>query len=216
MKKSHLTIIALALACTTSWAQEPQDSIESVNKLLNLKEVVVKGGLPHTRLKGNAMITRIEGTPLASSGTLGELLVKVPGMTGTDESPEVLGKGAPLIYINGRRMRDDSELKRLRSEDIRDVEVINNPGAQYDAQIRAVVRIRTRKLQGEGLGLNATLSNERDLRYDFDRPQVKLGANYRKNGVDVFGQLYFYHQDYRQYTAVWSLHHDVEAQPTHL
>ena len=100
MKKSHLTIIALALACTTSWAQEPQDSIESVNKLLNLKEVVVKGGLPHTRLKGNAMITRIEGTPLASSGTLGELLVKVPGMTGTDESPEVLGKGAPLIYIN--------------------------------------------------------------------------------------------------------------------
>ena len=187
MKKSHLTIIALALACTTSWAQEPQDSIESVNKLLNLKEVVVKGGLPHTRLKGNAMITRIEGTPLASSGTLGELLVKVPGMTGTDESPEVLGKGTPLIYINGRRMRDDSELKRLRSEDIRDVEVINNPGAQYDAQIRAVVRIRTRKLQGEGLGLNATLSNERDLRYDFDRPQVKLGANYRKNGVDVFG-----------------------------
>ena len=202
MKKSHLTIIALALACTTSWAQEPQDSIESVNKLLNLKEVVVKGGLPHTRLKGNAMITRIEGTPLASSGTLGELLVKVPGMTGTDESPEVLGKGAPLIYINGRRMRDDSELKRLRSEDIRDVEVINNPGAQYDAQIRAVVRIRTRKLQGEGLGLNATLSNERDLRYDFDRPQVKLGANYRKNGVDVFGQLYFYHQDYRQYSTI--------------
>ena len=202
MKKNYFAIIVLALACTTGWAQESRDSIESVNKLLNLKEVVVKGGLPHTRLKGNAMITRIEGTPLASSGTLGELLVKVPGMTGTDEAPEVLGKGTPLIYINGRKMRDDSELKRLRSEDIRDVEVINNPGAQYDAQIRAVVRIRTRKLQGEGLGLNATLSNERDLRYDFDRPQVKLGANYRKNGVDVFGQVYFYHQDYRQYSTI--------------
>ena len=90
------------------------------------------------------MVTRIEGTPLAQSGTLGEMLIKVPGMTGSDEAPEVLGKGSPLIYINGRKMRDASELKRLHSEDIRDVEVINAPGAQYDAQVRAVVRIRTR------------------------------------------------------------------------
>ncbi|MBQ6916969.1 MAG: hypothetical protein IJQ64_04145, partial [Prevotella sp.] len=195
MVKKYVVVTALALVSTTGWAQEPQDSIESVDKYLNLKEVVIKGGLPHTRLKGNAMVTRVDGTALASSGSLGELLVKVPGMTGTDEAPEVLGKGTPLIYINGRKMRDDSELKRLRSEDIRDVEVINTPGAQYDAQIRAVVRIRTKKLKGEGLGLNATLSNERDLRYDFDRPQVKLGANYRKDGVDVFGQVYFYHQD---------------------
>ena len=186
----------------TVQAQEPQDSTESVNKLVALQEVVIKGGLPNTRLKAGAMITRIEGTPLAQSGTLGEMLIKVPGMTGTDEAPEVLGKGTPLIYINGRKMRDDSELKRLRSEDIRDVEVINNPGAQYDAQVRAVVRIRTKKLQGEGLGLNVTLSNERDLRYDFDRPQVKLCANYRKDGLDVFGQVYFYHQDYRQYSTI--------------
>ena len=202
MKKRYITIITLALVYTTSWAQESQDSLESVYKYLNLQEVVIKGGLPHTRLKGNAMITRIEGTPLAQSGTLGEMLVKVPGMTGTDEAPEVLGKGSPLIYINGRLMRDDSELKRLRSEDVRDVEVINNPGAQYDATVRAVVRIRTVRKQGDGLSLDLTLSDEHDLRYDFDRPQAKLGANYRKNGVDVFASMYYYHQDYRQYSTI--------------
>ena len=169
---------------------------------MELREVVIKGNLPHTRLKGNAMITRIEGTPLAESGTLGEMLIKVPGMTGTEEAPEVLGKGAPLIYINGRLMRDDSELKRLRSEEIRDIEVVNNPGAKYDAQVRAVVRIRTRKQQGDGLSLDLTLSDERDLRYDFDRPQAKLGVNYRTNGVDIFGSVYSYHQDYRQYSTI--------------
>ena len=186
----------------TVQAQEPQDSTESVNKLVALQEVVIKGGLPNTRLKAGAMITRIEGTPLAQSGTLGEMLIKVPGMTGTDEAPEVLGKGSPLIYINGRKMRDASELKRLHSEDIRDVEVINNPGAQYDAQVRAVVRIRTRKQQGDGLSLDFTATNEHDLRYNFERPQVKLGANYRKNGVDVFGSVYYFHQDYRQYSTI--------------
>ncbi len=192
----------LAFAGISGWAQE-QDSTESVNKLVELQEVIVKGGLPNTRLKAGAMITRIEGTPLAQSGTLGEMLIKVPGMTGTDEAPEVLGKGSPLIYINGRKMRDASELKRLHSEDIRDVEVINTPGAQYDAQVRAVVRIRTRKQQGDGLSLDVTLANEHDLRYNFERPQVKSGANYRKNGVDVFGSVYYFHQDYRQYSTLW-------------
>ena len=223
-----MTALVMAMFWTmTVQAQESQDSIESVNKaaiereqndarissaereqaqqevkLVALQEVVIKGGLPNTRLKAGAMVTRIEGTPLAQSGTLGEMLIKVPGMTGTDEAPEVLGKGSPLIYINGRLMRDNSELKRLRSEEIRDVEVINNPGAQYDATVRAVVRIRTVRQQGDGLSLDLTLSDEHDLRYDFDRPQAKIGANYRKNGVDVFGSVYYYHQDYRQYSTI--------------
>ena len=192
----------IALAFISASGQEQQDSLKSVSMMQELQEVVVKGNLPNTRLKGNAMITRIQGTPLSDAGTLGEMLVKVPGMTGTDEAPEVLGKGSPLIYINGRLMRDNSELKRLRSEEIRDVEVINNPGAQYDATVRAVVRIRTIRQQGDGLSLDLTLSDEHDLRYDFNRPQVKVGANYRKNGVDVFGSVYYYHQDYRQYSTI--------------
>ena len=192
----------IALAFISASGQEQQDSLKSVSMMQELQEVVVKGNLPNTRLKGNAMITRIQGTPLSDAGTLGEMLVKVPGMTGADETPEVLGKGSPLIYINGRLMRDNSELKRLRSEEIRDVEVINNPGAQYDATVRAVVRIRTVRQQGDGLSLDLTLSDEHDLRYDFDRPQAKVGANYRKNGVDVFSSVYYYHQDYRQYSTI--------------
>ena len=192
----------IALAFISASGQEQQDSLKSVSMMQELQEVVVKGNLPNTRLKGNAMITRIQGTPLSDTGTLGEMLVKVPGMTGTEETPEVLGKGSPLIYINGRLMRDNSELKRLRSEEIRDVEVINNPGAQYDATVRAVVRIRTVRQQGDGLSLDLTLSDEHDLRYDFDRPQATVGANYRKNGVDVFSSVYYYHQDYRQYSTI--------------
>ena len=144
MKRHFFIGFVACVACLTSWAQN-QDTIPTDDMMIELRELVVKGGLPNTRIKGNAMITRVEGTPLAQSGTLGEMLVKVPGMTGTEEAPEVLGKGTPLIYVNGRLMRDDSELKRLRSEDIRDVEVINNPGAQYDATVRAVVRIRTKR-----------------------------------------------------------------------
>jgi hypothetical protein len=199
MKRCLFIGIVACLACLIGWSQEV-DTLQANDMMFELRELVVKGGLPNTRLKGNAMITRVEETPLASSGTLGELLVKVPGMTGTEDSPEVLGKGAPLIYLNGRLLRDDSELKRLRSEDIRDVEVINNPGAQYDATVRAVVRIRTKRQQGEGLSLDLTVTDEQDLRYNFNKPNAKLGLNYRMKDVDIFGSVWYYHQDYRQYS----------------
>lgn len=199
MKRCLFIGIVACAACLTAWAQE-QDTIPAADMMVELRELVVKGGLPNTRLKGNAMITRVEGTPLASSGTLGELLVKVPGMTGSEDSPKVLGKGNPLIYLNGRLLRDESELKRLRSEDIRDVEVINNPGAQYDATVRAVVRIRTKRQQGDGLSLDLTVTDEQDLRYDFNKPNAKLGLNYRMKDVDIFGSVWYNHQDYRQYS----------------
>ena len=48
-------VIAMFWAMTVQ-AQESQDSIESVNKLVALQEVVVKGGLPNTRLKAGAMV----------------------------------------------------------------------------------------------------------------------------------------------------------------
>ena len=92
-------------------------------------------------------------------------------MTGSEDGLEVLGKGSPIVYINGRLMRDDSELRRLRSDDIRDVEVINNPGAQYDATVRAVVRIRTKKQQGDGLSLDVNLTDDQDLQYGFNTPR---------------------------------------------
>ena len=86
-------IVIGLLACLThtiAMGQE-QNTLQAIDKMQALQEVVVKGNLPHTRIKGNAMVTRVQGTPLAESGTLGEMLVKVPGMTGTEDSPEVLG-----------------------------------------------------------------------------------------------------------------------------
>ena len=69
---NRLLFSVLAFVCMVGRAQT-QEPLDSVDRLFELKEVVVRGGLPNTRLKGNSMITRIEGTPLSSSGTLGEM-----------------------------------------------------------------------------------------------------------------------------------------------
>ena len=82
------------------------------------------------------------------------MLNHIPGVQGKDGAYSVFGKGTPSIYLNGRLVRDLSELERLGSENIARVEVLNNPGVQYDASVKAVIRIRTARPVCEGLGLD--------------------------------------------------------------
>ena len=160
-----------------------------------LSEIVVKGQMPKTKLTGNSMITTIQGTILCQSGTAKEMLAKVPGMTLKGEDLEVLGKGTPVFYINGRKMRDKDELKRLRSEEIQSVEVITNPGAEYDATISAVVRIKTVRREGAGFGFDLMAANNQDLAFGFSDPSSTLNLRYRRNNLDLFGMVNYWSWD---------------------
>lgn len=160
-----------------------------------LSEIVVKGQMPKTKLTGNSMITTIQGTVLGHSGTAKEMLAKVPGMTLKGEDLEVLGKGTPIFYINGRKMRDKDELKRLRSEEIQSVEVITNPGAEYDATISAVVRIKTVRREGAGFGFDLMAANNQDLAFGFSDPSSTLNLRYRRNNLDLFGMVNYWSWD---------------------
>ena len=173
------------------------------NTMLN--EVVVKGQLPKTKLQGSSMVTQVQGSVLEKSGTLDEMLSKVPGLMKGKEGIEVIGKGSPLIYINGRKLQDQDELKRLSSQEIVSVEVDMNPGARYDATVTSVVRIRTIKHQGEGFGFTVMASNNQQLRYGQSDPNANFKANYRYRSWDFFGQVNFslYKSQYRGEDKEW-------------
>lgn len=158
----------------------------------SLSEVVVKAQRPKTKLTGNSMVTSIQGTVLEKSGTLKEMLGKVPGMTQKGEDLEVLGKGEPIYYINGRKMNDKDELKRLRSEDIKEVEVITNPGAQYDATVSAVVRIKTVRRENTGFGYDVNLSHRQNLRYNYADPGATVNLRYSHKSWDFFAMANYW------------------------
>ena len=170
-----------------------------------LSEIIVKGQMPKTKLTGNSMVTTIQGTILSQSGTAKEMLAKVPGMTLKGEDLEVLGKGTPIFYINGRKMHDKEELKRLRSEEIASVEVISNPGAQYDATISAVVRIKTVRHEGDGFGFDLNTGFNQDLRFGESDPNAQLNLRYRHNNLDLFGMVNYWKYDRT------TLFHDIQS-----
>ena len=111
-------------------------TITLTQSAVELGEVVVKSTRPSTTMKGNALVTNVEGSSLAIAGTANDVLVRVPMVVDNGGSLEVFGKGSPEIYINGRKVNDLQELSQLSSGDIKNVEVITNPGAAYAANVK--------------------------------------------------------------------------------
>ncbi len=152
-----------------------------------LGEVVVKADLPKVRLKGDAQVTTVQGSILEQAGTGNDLLNKLPGVSADEGTVNVFGSGTAEIYINGRKMRDATELDQLESDNIKRVEVVRNPGARYDATVRAVVRIYTKKPQGEGFGVN----NRFLVRHYYKMNVLdQFNFNYRKGGFDLSGMVF--------------------------
>lgn len=156
--------------------------MEEDSKMLG--EVVVKSSLPKTILKNGGMTTTVVGSVLEKAGTMEHLLDRIPNVSAQNGSIKVFGRGEPVIYINGRQMRDKSELDRLHSDNIKSVEVITNPGARYAASTKAVIRITTKKIQGEGFGFDAKTTGEYDEKKNFGG-FGQLNMNYRKNGLEL-------------------------------
>ena len=158
-----------------------------------LGETVVTARRPNYRIKDGSLVTHIENSILSKAGTGNDVLKHIPGIQEKDGEFTLFGKGTPLIYIDGREMRDASELDRLNSAEIRQVEVITNPGARYGADVKAVVLIKTVKQKGEGIGMDIRSSWGQTEKSKLNE---QLNVNYRHGRLDVFGTFHYVHSEY--------------------
>ena len=154
-----------------------------------LGEVVVKSLLPKTILKNGGMTTTVAGSVLEKAGTMEHLLDRIPNVSAQNGNIKVFGRGEPIIYINGRQMRDRNELDRLSSDNIKSVEVIANPGARYAASTKAVIRITTKKMLGDGFGFDATTEGSYDEKKNMEG-YGRLNIYYRKQGLELGAYAY--------------------------
>ena len=152
-----------------------------------IKGVVVSGERPKVQLKGNSLVMNVEGTVMERLGSAEDVLSRVPMISKRGESFEILGKGVPLIYLNNRKLTDLQELKNIQSDHIKNVEVIQNPGARYDATVNAVIIIHTKRAAGEGLGVELTSWNRKGHGYVNNE---RINLTYRNKGLELFANLF--------------------------
>lgn len=153
-----------------------------------LQETVVTARRPTYKMKGNALVAQVANSLLSTAGTANDVLAHIPFVQGDNGGFTVFGKGTPLIYLNGRLLRDLGELERLSSKDIESVEVITNPGAEYDVTVKSVIKIKTVKPKGEGFGARVYAGIIQD--HNFNHFE-QLDMNYRRGGLDLFANIYY-------------------------
>ena len=128
-----------------------QEATDSLTR--ELQEVIVTVRQPATKLIGSTLVSTIPGTNLADLGTALDVLAQLPMLKVTDNSVSVIGKSNIEIFIDGRPMRDELELRQLLSTNLKKVELLMAPGAAYESTTGAVLKITTRRNFVKGLSL---------------------------------------------------------------
>ncbi len=182
----RLVFLSLLIGFVSSAVSAQTETVDSLSHAKALHEVVVKVTKPLTKFEGDGIVTSIQGTPLQNIGTASDILGYIPGVISNNGAIEVIGKGRPVIYINGRKLMNYSELSQIPSAKVKDIKVISSPGAQYDSSTNAVIRISTVREIGDGISLD-TRATMGVRHYVYGNGQLTL--NYRNRGLDVFSYI---------------------------
>ncbi len=187
MKKTAFMTMGL-LASAALQAQTCADSAQGskLEETRQLGEVVVKSTLPKIRNNADGMTAIIAGSELEKVGNSKDVLRRLPGIEKADDAVEVYGRGAAEVYVNNRKVYDLKELDRLPSDQILNVEIISSPGARYAASTKAVIRIKTKRPQGEGWGFREEV---RGCHYVDWGAREQLDVNFRHGGLDVSASI---------------------------
>ena len=186
--------VIVRISCIGYKTVERKTNVTNIGTILLQDEayiingVEVKGSVPQYRMTSGGMTVEVQHSILHDVGTADDLLSMMPLVQGRDGKFEVLAKGEPEIYINNKKVRDASELKQLKSVDIKSVDIITAPGAKYNAEVNAIIHIKTLKTQGDGFSLMATSQTWRNNKWNNNDD---LTMKYRTGGLEAFANVAF-------------------------
>lgn len=148
-----------------------------------LNDVTIVGHRKYISRENGRLTLNVQNSNLQNIGKAADVIKYVPGMLYTNGKYEVFGKGEPVIYIDGRKVANASELSLLSSSNVKSVQLITNPGAEYDADTRSVIAISTIQNKLDGLSgiARAELSRHKNLSNNED-----INLNIHKGALDIF------------------------------
>lgn len=176
---------------TADISMEPADNI--------LKEAVVVAKRPLLEQKADRLVMNVSDSPIASGGSALEMVQKMPGVIVVQDRVTLAGNSSVQIWIDGKPSQYadmNAVLRDLPGDQIERIELITQPGAQFDAAGGAVLNIILKRNANLGFNGNVALTTGGswyDLSYagtedqTFYRLNPSLSLNYRKNKWNLFG-----------------------------
>ncbi|OKL40603.1 outer membrane beta-barrel family protein [Pontibacter flavimaris] len=160
-----------------------------------LQEVVVQGMRPTVVAYADKTVVNVDGTAMAGGSSAYEVLAKSPGVW-IDQNGDLKLNGKAdvkvminnkLVHINGKELQ--SLLQTMSGENIKDLEIITNPSAKYDAEgASGIININLKK--NNDAGLNGSLHSS----YQYNELNSYIAGaevNYKKGPWNSFASLDF-------------------------
>lgn len=130
----------------------------------NLAEVTVKASRPEIVVEADKTTVNIEGTVMAEGSTALEVIGRSPGVY-VDENNNIIlnGRSGVTVMINDRPSYMSATdlanfLRALPADNIKSIEIINNPTARFDAEGAAgIINIKLKKNNIDGIFGNVSL-----------------------------------------------------------
>ncbi|SEA51431.1 outer membrane beta-barrel protein [Pedobacter hartonius] len=158
----------------------------------HLQEVVIRSTKqPLLQTDGRKLIYNVESSITAQGTNVLEALKKAPGIiVSQDNSITLNGTNGTLVLINGRQTYLQAEelaqlLISMPSSGVKNIEIIKNPSAEYDAAgTGGIINIVLKKSAAEGFNgsVNAGVAYGKTLKQN-----TNLNLNYRKGKMNLFG-----------------------------
>lgn len=173
----------------------------------SLNEVAIVATRPFLEQKIDRLIVNVANSATSAGATAMEILKKVPGVMIINDHVNLSGKTGVVIMIDGKPSPyTDMEamLKDIPGNNIEKIEVISNPGAQYEASGSAgIIDIVLKKNRKSGLNGSYILGggysyyNQKDVRsndHSYGRYSAALSLNYNIGKWSFFGSADFLHR----------------------
>ncbi|MER2999503.1 outer membrane beta-barrel family protein [Pontibacter populi] len=160
-----------------------------------LQEVVVQGMRPTVVAYADKLVVNVEGTAMAGGSTAYEVLAKSPGVW-IDQNGDLKLNGKAgvkvminnkLVYLSGKELQN--LLQNVSGENIKDLEIVTNPSAKYDAEgASGIININLKK--NKETGLNGSLHSSYQYN-ELNSYTAGADINYKKGAWNSFASFDF-------------------------
>ncbi|MFB9078568.1 TonB-dependent receptor domain-containing protein [Flavobacterium procerum] len=189
--KNLITSIMLAFS-VYGFSQEEKEKDSIIETSINVLDEVVltKKKVLYTQ-KSDRLVFNVENSIVSDGGTALDVLSRAPGVVvSQDGDLSLRGQQGVAVMINGKLTQLSQKelanyLKSTASSNIKQIEVITNPSAKYDAAGKAgIINIILKKPNASGLKGTAFASYGRGRK---NRNSAGFNLNYNKDKWGVFG-----------------------------
>ncbi|WP_165040683.1 TonB-dependent receptor domain-containing protein [Dysgonomonas sp. ZJ709] len=178
-----------------------------------LSEIVVSAQRPLVKVDFDKITYNLEGDPESKTNNVLEMLKKVPMVTvDGEDNIQVKGSSSFIIYMNGKpsnmiTSNPKDVLRSMPANTIKDIEVITEPGAKYDAEgVAGIINIITHKQSSLG-GYTATLNAGANSQDGFNTGAY-LSLKYGKIGFTGNYNIYTYNNPRGAQTSFKNFYYD--------